>query len=490
MRATRLALCLLVLALAPRAASAQSRPTMTFAQYLERVMQRNLDLAAAQRDVSAAEARVQIGARLPDPVISGGIVSFDASHPTHTERRTDLGTDGEPLCQLHLGPGGAPVPCVSQLPTVLGLGIDVPIELGDQQGGRMDLARVGVRTASETVDDDVRVLRGQAATVWIDALATRLDRDRLRQTLASLEALVQTNQARVDAGAIGQLELVQSRVEAQMFRAQVHTADGSAQAALLGLAALSGGDDEITPSYEPVGDLGLDARTFTLAQLLEQAMQNRPDLRVVQLEIESARAARTLAERQRWGTVDVMFNWLYSTPGTDTQYGQSDYHAISLMVAVPLPFRLLWHGEIDEASAMEQAADARYQQALRRLEVELRQALARYEAAVQARALFDQSVVSDAEQVLASTRYQYERGGTSLLAVLVAQRTVNDVYGAYLDALAAHAHALVDLETAAGIWDVDFGTSTPSIVPATPTPPPPPSEPPSAPVSEPPGTAP
>jgi outer membrane protein TolC len=485
MRATRLALCLFVLALAPLAASAQARPTMTFAQYLDRVMQRNLDLAAAQRDVSAAEARVQIGARLPDPVISGGLVSFDASHPTRSEQRTDTvpGTS-QPVCGYATGPSGSPSrPCLLQLPTIVGLGIDVPIELGDQQGGRMDVARVGVRSASETVDDDVRVLRGQAATAWIDALATRLDRDRLQQTLASLERLVETNQARVNAGAIGQLELVQSRVEAQMFRAQVHTADGSAQAALLGLAALSGGDDEIAPSYEPVGDLTLDARTFTLAQLLAQAMENRPDLRVAQLQIESARAARTLAERQRWGNVDVMFNWLYSAPGTDTQFGQTDYHAISLMVAVPLPFRLLWHGEIDEASAMEQAADARYQQALRRLEVELRQALARYEAAVQARALFDQSVVSDAEQVLASTRYQYERGGTSLLAVLVAQRTVNDVYGAYLDALAAHAHALVDLETAAGIWDVDFGTSTPSIVPPTPTPPPP-ADVPAAPPSE------
>ncbi len=439
-----------------RSASAQATATISFSQYLDRVMDRNLDLAATHRDVTAAEARIQIGARLPDPTISGGLLSFDISHPTRTELRTDPGTDGLPLCGLHLGAGGAVVPCRSQLPTVVGAAIDVPIELGNQQGGRMDLARVGVTQAGAGVDDAVRVLRGQAGGLWVDALATRLDLERLRQTLASLEALVQMNQTRVTAGAIGDVELVQSRVEAQMFRSQVLRADGAATAALVGLAALLTTDDGVDPSFTPTGDLAMDPVTFDLQHLVDQAMANRPDLRRVQLDIEVARAARRLAEAQRWGTIDVMASWLYSVPGIDTQYGQSDYHAVGLMLAIPIPFRLLWHGEIDEANAMESAADARYQQARQRLEVEIRQALTVYNAAVQARALFDASVIADAEHVLEATRYQYEHGGASLVAVLVAQRTVNDVYGAYNAALTAHAHALVDVETSAGIWDVDF----------------------------------
>ena len=82
-----------------------------------------------------------------------------------------------------------------------------------------------------------------------------------------------------------------------------------------------------------------------------------------------------------------------------------------------------------------------------------------YYTAEKARSLFDASVIADAEHVLEATRYQYEHGGASLVAVLVAQRTVNDVYGAYNAALAAHAHALVEVETSAGIWDVDFDDS-------------------------------
>lgn len=442
---------------ASSSACAQASVTLSFTGYLDRVLARNLDLAAARHDVGAAEARVQIGARLPDPTISGGLLSFDASHPTRSEQRTDVGTDGQLVCGYATGPGGAAVPCRSQLPAVVGAALDVPIELGDQQGRRMDVARVGVTQAGADVEDAIRVLRGQAASAWIDTLATQLAVERLGSTLRSLEALVEMNRARVEAGAIGDLELVQSRLEAQMFRGQVLTAEGSARAARLGLTALvvEEGGGEPT-EIEARGTLELPPSSFDLAELVAEAMQNRSDLEHVRLGIDHARAARRLAEAQRWGTMDVTASWLYSTPGTDTQFGQTDYHAVGLMVGFPLPFRLLWSGEVDEANAMENAAEARYAQARQRIEVEIRQALARYEAAVRARALFDEGVLADADHVLEATRYQYEHGSANLVAVLVAQRMVNDVYAEYQAALAAHAHALVDLETAAGIWDVSF----------------------------------
>jgi cobalt-zinc-cadmium efflux system outer membrane protein len=469
----------LVLAM-PSVALAQATPTYTFTHYLDRVIARNLDLAASRRDVTAAEARIQIGARLPDPTISGGLLSFDISHPTRTELRTDTQADhpDQHVC-VYTGVSGTPSPaCRDQLPTVVGAALDVPIELGDQQGGRMDVARVGVTQAGAGVEDAIRTLRGQAGSVWVDALATQLDLDRLRATLTSLEALVAMNEARVTAGAIGDVELVQSRVEAQMFRAQVLRAEGEAHASLAGLSALLGRDDGPEPDFVPGGDLRIETRSFVLSQLVDQAMQNRPDLRRVQLDIDAARAQRRLAEAQRWGSIEVMASYLYSLPGLDTQYAQTDYSAVGLQIAIPIPFRLLWHGEIDEANAMEDAATARYDQARQRLEVEIRQDLARYDASVQARALFDETVIADAVHVLEATRYQYEHGGASLVAVLVAQRTVNDVYAAYYAALAAHGHALVDLETAVGMWDVRFEAiatglaATPSPAPTSPSGPP------------------
>ena len=53
-------------------------------------------------------------------------------------------------------------------------------------------------------------------------------------------------------------------------------------------------------------------------------------------------------------------------------------------------------------------------------------------------------------------KYSYQRGASSLLEVLEAQRTYNETQQAYAEALFDYASALVELEHAVGIWDIDF----------------------------------
>ena len=68
---------------------------------------------------------------------------------------------------------------------------------------------------------------------------------------------------------------------------------------------------------------------------------------------------------------------------------------------------------------------------------------------------YTQGVVADADRVLAAILYSYQRGGATLLEVLTAQRTVDDVHLAYFAALAEHARQLIAVEQAAGL-DVDL----------------------------------
>ncbi|HNN95593.1 MAG TPA: TolC family protein, partial [Pseudomonadota bacterium] len=91
-----------------------------------------------------------------------------------------------------------------------------------------------------------------------------------------------------------------------------------------------------------------------------------------------------------------------------------------------------------------------------RATVEVTQALVRYRATVERLRLYTQGVLTDAEQVHKAMLYSYQRGSASLLEVLAAQRTVDEVNLSYADALAEHARGLIALERAAGIWDLDF----------------------------------
>ena len=52
--------------------------------------------------------------------------------------------------------------------------------------------------------------------------------------------------------------------------------------------------------------------------------------------------------------------------------------------------------------------------------------------------------------------YRYKRGETSILDVLIAQRTYNEVQEQYFMVMKAYASALVNLEYTCGIWDIQF----------------------------------
>jgi cobalt-zinc-cadmium efflux system outer membrane protein len=58
--------------------------------------------------------------------------------------------------------------------------------------------------------------------------------------------------------------------------------------------------------------------------------------------------------------------------------------------------------------------------------------------------------------VLEARRFSYQRGQTALLELLDAQRTANEVRSSYNNAVADQAKALIDLQRAAGLCDVQF----------------------------------
>ncbi len=65
-------------------------------------------------------------------------------------------------------------------------------------------------------------------------------------------------------------------------------------------------------------------------------------------------------------------------------------------------------------------------------------------------------VLEDSQKVLNGMVYKYKRGETSILDVLVAQRTYNEVQQEYLETMKGYAASLVALEKACGIWGYTF----------------------------------
>jgi cobalt-zinc-cadmium efflux system outer membrane protein len=82
------------------------------------------------------------------------------------------------------------------------------------------------------------------------------------------------------------------------------------------------------------------------------------------------------------------------------------------------------------------------------------QSLHRYLSLVEQVKRYENGMMDNALAVLNGKIYSYERGETSLLEVLVARQTFDELRTARIETLFTAAEALVDLERNAGIWDL------------------------------------
>jgi cobalt-zinc-cadmium efflux system outer membrane protein len=399
---------------------------MSFSDFLSRVAQGNVDLIAQRSSVSIAAAQIEIARIFPDPVLTGGVLQYDLSHQGN--------------------------------PTETFVNLVVPIQIGGQRGARISVAEAGLSATQADLDAFLRTLKGGASDAYIDALHTRLVLGRKRRTLASLQRLVTVNEQRLKAGDIGEAALVQSRVEAQQFHAAELGAEGEVRASSFELVRLMG---KASPSLdgrslEVQGDLKQAAsQSFQMDALVGSAYERRPDMIAAQRRLVAAQRQIELARANRVVDISVGGTWQHNfATSVGTPIPASDLLGATL--SVPLPLSRIYRGELDAAYAGERQARAQVESLRLRVATEVRQALTRYDAADAQVKLYAEGVLSDADQVLEKTLYNYQRGGASLVEVLVAQRTVDDVYVSYFDALKDTAHALVALQLAAGLWDVHF----------------------------------
>ena len=412
------------LARADEAPPAPPALRLSLGSYLQAVAKGNLDLAATRVNASIAQAQIAVAKWFPDPSLTGGLQQIDVR-----------------------GPGN---------PTGTVLALTVPLQIGGQRGARVDVAEAGALATNAEIEDALRLLRGAAANAYVDGLYARLVVDRKKRTLASLERLVSVNEIRLKAGDVGEAVLVQSRVEAQQFRAQVIASEGDVRAAdltllyFMGRAGGTGG-----ANLELAGGLeGAAEHTFSAESLLAGAMERRPDMVAARRRLDQAQRQISLARANRIPDIALGAVWQHNFE-LSGPYAAPTGDLLGGTLTIPLPFSRVYRGELDAAYGGELQNQWLTRSVAVRVETEVRQALVAYEtAAARVKVYTGGGVLADADSVLEKSFFNYQRGGATFVEVLVAQRTVNDVYLSYYDAMASAAHALVALEQAVASGDL------------------------------------
>ena len=120
-------------------------------------------------------------------------------------------------------------------------------------------------------------------------------------------------------------------------------------------------------------------------------------------------------------------------------------------MGIPLPVSNLNRGEVLSAQLSAQQAVTQTDIVRRQVQAEIIQAYNNYTSALSRLDNYNSSVMTDAFQRLEGKRYAYHRGETSLLDLINAQHTYNEIREAYAECLHDCMVALAELHRAAGL---------------------------------------
>lgn len=249
-----------------------------------------------------------------------------------------------------------------------------------------------------------------------------------------------------------EIDAVQSKVEAGILLNGVLEAEADWKNAFSQIALMTGIPKSDT-LYYPNGNLQIPNRSFFLNDLITTAQNNRADLVAALYNKEVSQKALVLAQKERKMDIDLklgagnLYSLNYEFPNTT---------AVTGGIAIPLKFSNHYKGDIKMAQFQILQAEDLYKQAELQIRVEISQAFQRYNAFCKQVDRFDNGLLENAQKVRQGKIYSYNRGETSLLEVLNAQRVYNDTQFDYFETLYNRAAALVELEKAAGIWDINF----------------------------------
>ncbi|MDR6197498.1 TolC family protein [Siphonobacter sp. SORGH_AS_0500] len=419
---------LLLTALAIPAVQAQvdttfRREPLAFAAYLGQVGQQNLSYASQQFNVDVAQAAIAQARIFPDPTLGVGYFN-------NGQRRLQTGYGF--LFQY------------SQT-----------LELGGKRRARIHLAQSQTELAQATLLDFFRLLRADATLGFLEGIHRQRIFQIQQMNYRYLVQLAEANQKRNRLGTLSEVDAIQSRVEADNALNSLIQAEADWKTALIALGQFRSGLPKDT-LYQPVGDLSRFDRTFALEPLIIQAQNTRADLLAARQGQDVAQKALQLARANRMIDLGLSLSNNYVSRITNIIEPTPSYNTLSAGIAIPLKFSNRYNSDIRIARLQSQQADLAYRQVEVQIRVEVTQAFEQYGAARRQIQQFNNDLLTRAQRVLEGRIYSYNRGESSLLEVLAARQTFNQLQLAYTEALITYASALVNLERTAGIWDIDF----------------------------------
>ena len=380
--------------------------------------ERNWDLLAAKSGLDSATAQLLVAREFPNPTFS-----YSTARIGSRESSTSLGNG---LWNRSYDT----IFAINQL-----------IEIGGKRRDRQASARAGITRARAHFYDARRLLDQGVTKAFVAALLAGENARILNESSRMLHHEVEIAQARLKAGDLSDSDEKQIENNADVFELQAKSAETAAVQARIAVDILLGVE-------QPTGNW---ASPDTLAQMAGTAPEFaepktnavRPDVLAAQADLSQSKSDLKLQKALR--IPDPTFSVLveHNPPG-----GGPAVDTFGFGVSFPLPLWNFNRGEIKAAQAKVDQNALALAKTKAQAAADVANAQAKYREAAERLQRYQNQILPKSQKVRESVAFAYEKGGTSLVNLLEAQRADNDARLATAQARADATSAVADLRAA------------------------------------------
>ena len=391
---------------------------LTLADAKRLAFERNWDLLAAKSGMDAATAQLLVAKEFPNPNLSVATARIGD--------RQNSTTLGNGLWARSYDT----IFAVNQL-----------IEIGGKRQDRQLAARAGVLGAKARFLDAKRLLEQGVTKAYVGALLANETARSLRESAGYMQHEQEIAAARFNAGDLAESDLKQIQVAAGQYILQANAAEVAAVQARIAVEILLGlsqpkGDWQADDSLEQISG-GISVTTEPRASAV------RPDVLAAETDVRAAEANLKLQKANRIPDPTLSVQYEHNPPG-----GGPPTDTLGLGVSFPLPLWNLNRGGIAAARAAVEQSNLARAKLRAQAAGDLANAVVSHREATERWQRYREQIRPQSASARASVIFKFEKGGATLVDLLAAQRTDNDVRLATAQALADAISTAADLAAA------------------------------------------
>lgn len=318
----------------------------------------------------------------------------------------------------------------------------------------INIAKSEKELTSALLTDYLRVLRQDAVNLWLEVVKMRQLYQIKKESYNDQLALMESDSLSRGAEYNRDLDILQNRVETGILYSEILDMGNELKnlyISITGLCGVNVSDTLFIPEKRNI----FNDKAYNLETLMDKALENRSDIVAARKETDVSKYLLKAAKVERIPEFDIFLGYGINAEVRNELAPAPKFGGFEVGVSFPIPLFNRNKGGISAAQSELKQSELRYIAAQNQVRNELIQAFNNFNHTTKKLNLFKAGLVKSAKDALDQKRGEYYRGEIHLIEVLDAQRSYDEILASFYSAIYDKSQALVALESAAGVWDIE-----------------------------------